>query len=455
VLQLLCDRAIASPTAVQDLLRSQLARIPPNAATCGEFLEYVTAGLSAGSDAPARLEWLHLILLRLYRWRVRSGASDAAADFAGGSTPMADRSVGGGRTMRARSLSSDGGVLASEAAVGVPAVTGSRPFLVGLLQALSGGVASLGDVLLSAVPASTASQLLPLVSDHEESLLVGSPVCVALLLVDFLLYQCLFAVPGAASGGIGALCRSKDERAAAFVCLRACMQALHALDPRGAPAEAASTPSAGGARVIIRRCLAALCRYAAGSKLPLPGGHEWNYSCHDERRSEAGFAGLKNLACTCYVNSAVQQLYMSPRFRRGILSASPLLPRALATPAAAGTGVAVASPPAVDAADVAMVRSEAPPMAELTAKEKEAWAEATLLLELQRVFVWLQLGDVRAVDPSVFVHACSCLGLEYNVLHQNDAAEYLDKLVACVEKRMKGTPQVRGGSASACGVCRV
>jgi hypothetical protein len=84
----------------------------------------------------------------------------------------------------------------------------------------------------------------------------------------------------------------------------------------------------------------------------------------------------------------------------------------------------------------------APASAPLSAKETEARAGALLLLQLQLVFVWLRQGTVRAYDPSAFVNACSCLGLEYPVLHQNDAAEFLDKLVAGLEKRVKGMPAV-------------
>ncbi len=80
--------------------------------------------------------------------------------------------------------------------------------------------------------------------------------------------------------------------------------------------------------------------------------------------------------------------------------------------------------------------------AAVAGSDAESRAVAALLLQLQLVFVWLRKGTVRAHDPSPFVAACSCLGLEFPVLHQNDAAEFLDKLVAAVEKRVKGTPQV-------------
>ena len=50
---------------------------------------------------------------------------------------------------------------------------------------------------------------------------------------------------------------------------------------------------------------------------------DWNYSPVAEQRSKVGFVGIKNLGCICYMNSLLQQLFMMPAFRRGILSLYP------------------------------------------------------------------------------------------------------------------------------------
>lgn len=38
-------------------------------------------------------------------------------------------------------------------------------------------------------------------------------------------------------------------------------------------------------------------------------------------RSATGFVGLKNFGCTCYMNSLIQQLFMIPELRKGVLEA--------------------------------------------------------------------------------------------------------------------------------------
>eukprot|EP01105_Mastigella_eilhardi_P024464 TRINITY_DN6382_c0_g1_i1.p2 TRINITY_DN6382_c0_g1~~TRINITY_DN6382_c0_g1_i1.p2 ORF type:complete len:2586 (-),score=681.76 TRINITY_DN6382_c0_g1_i1:7878-14936(-) len=47
---------------------------------------------------------------------------------------------------------------------------------------------------------------------------------------------------------------------------------------------------------------------------------EWSYSPLDYERSKCGFVGLKNQGATCYMNSLLQQLYLIPNFRCGILA---------------------------------------------------------------------------------------------------------------------------------------
>lgn len=49
---------------------------------------------------------------------------------------------------------------------------------------------------------------------------------------------------------------------------------------------------------------------------------EWEYLPPILPRPYKGFCGLKNAGATCYMNSVLQQLFMVPTIRYGILSAS-------------------------------------------------------------------------------------------------------------------------------------
>jgi len=48
---------------------------------------------------------------------------------------------------------------------------------------------------------------------------------------------------------------------------------------------------------------------------------EWDFLPMMGARTTRGFVGLKNAGATCYMNSVLQQLYMVPPIRIGLLSA--------------------------------------------------------------------------------------------------------------------------------------
>lgn len=50
------------------------------------------------------------------------------------------------------------------------------------------------------------------------------------------------------------------------------------------------------------------------------GSTDWNYVPNQMKQSSTKYVGLLNLGATCYMNSLVQQLFMHPEFRYGILS---------------------------------------------------------------------------------------------------------------------------------------
>jgi len=65
---------------------------------------------------------------------------------------------------------------------------------------------------------------------------------------------------------------------------------------------------------LLEQELVPLCK-----KLPMVNG--WAYKPAYDKRSTLGYAGIYNLQCICYMNAMLQQFYMTPAFRYGILAA--------------------------------------------------------------------------------------------------------------------------------------
>ena len=118
---------------------------------------------------------------------------------------------------------------------------------------------------------------------------------------------------------------------------------------------------------------------------------EWSVSPTGEMR-RATHAGLVNQGATCYMNATLQQLYMVPPFREGILAAEP--PVAQRTP---------------------------------------------VFAELQTTFAHLRDGLRPTYDSKPLVAACAALPMTYEPFQQNDAAEFLMLLTAHLEESLKGT----------------
>jgi len=64
-----------------------------------------------------------------------------------------------------------------------------------------------------------------------------------------------------------------------------------------------------------------------------------------------------------------------------------------------------------------------------------------VLRQLQRCFKFLRDGHQGCYDAVPLVHSCGVLKLEFPPASQNDASEFLDKLLDTLEGQLKGTPQ--------------
>jgi ubiquitin carboxyl-terminal hydrolase 9/24 len=65
-------------------------------------------------------------------------------------------------------------------------------------------------------------------------------------------------------------------------------------------------------------------------------------------------------------------------------------------------------------------------------------AALRVLEQLQRTFCFMQFSKRRYYDPRSFVDACKTLNLNFNVYHQNDAAEFCDQLLDRIENATQG-----------------
>lgn len=126
---------------------------------------------------------------------------------------------------------------------------------------------------------------------------------------------------------------------------------------------------------------------------------DWSITPKDNEKSSTGYVGLKNLACICYMNSTIQQLYMIPSFRKAVLEVED---KAYAT----------------------------------TAKEDN------LLHQLKCIFVALNESEKQYFNPKGFCHAFKDWdGNPTNVFEQMDADEFLNMFLDRLENLVKGTKQ--------------
>ena len=127
------------------------------------------------------------------------------------------------------------------------------------------------------------------------------------------------------------------------------------------------------------------------------------------------YVGIVNLGCICYMNAMLQQFYMIPEFRTGIMAVDDGKPP---------TNLAyLQGDPSVDPTETGVD------------------VDDNVLHQLQRLFGFLELSDRQAYNPAPFCFAFKdAAGRPVNVSVQEDSQEFLNKMFDKLEQALKETP---------------
>mmetsp|Transcript_14025 Transcript_14025/g.14051 ORF Transcript_14025/g.14051 Transcript_14025/m.14051 type:complete len:1540 (-) Transcript_14025:424-5043(-) len=124
---------------------------------------------------------------------------------------------------------------------------------------------------------------------------------------------------------------------------------------------------------------------------------DWNNSPASKEKSLTGYVGLKNLGCTCYMNSLLQQLFMISTFREAILNSPPPKPY-----------------------------------------------EESLLYQLQHIFSGLKHSDKQYINTKGFAKVFKDFeGNPINPMEQMDVDEFFGSFMDKLEDQLKGTEQAK------------
>jgi ubiquitin C-terminal hydrolase len=119
-------------------------------------------------------------------------------------------------------------------------------------------------------------------------------------------------------------------------------------------------------------------------------------------KSATGYVGIKNLGSTCYMNSILQQFYMIPRLRDGLLHATRLI-------------------------------AENPATVEPTKADVDS---QKILLETGKLFSFLKNSQRAYFDPKDFAQVN-----EIDVRLQQDADEFFNQICDKLESALRPTPE--------------
>eukprot|EP01028_Stygiella_incarcerata_P008298 TRINITY_DN3593_c1_g1_i1.p1 TRINITY_DN3593_c1_g1~~TRINITY_DN3593_c1_g1_i1.p1 ORF type:complete len:2734 (-),score=638.27 TRINITY_DN3593_c1_g1_i1:1709-9772(-) len=139
-----------------------------------------------------------------------------------------------------------------------------------------------------------------------------------------------------------------------------------------------------------------------------PRRESYNFWPPDLAKSETGYVGLKNLGCTCYMNSLFQQIYMVPEFRHAILRSKKA--------------------------------------------DGSEFEESSVTRQLQNIFGHLELSDAKFFDTSSFCeYYTDADGRRVNTALQMDVDEFVNRLFEVLEREIGSDEVIRsvfGGISS-------
>ncbi|BFZ12255.1 hypothetical protein BsWGS_15296 [Bradybaena similaris] len=116
--------------------------------------------------------------------------------------------------------------------------------------------------------------------------------------------------------------------------------------------------------------------------------YPWDYWPQEDGRAKCGYVGLTNLGATCYMATAIQQLFMIPRLRQAVLHFQ------------------------VD----------------------DSGPHSPMMMELQRMFAYLQESERRAYNPKSFCKTYTMDRCPLNTGEQKDMQEFFTDIITKLEE---------------------